>query len=152
DGVLYFALDVDFLADDKIRLLKSEFGAAGVMVFMALLCEIYRDHGYYKDWNEDACLLLADTLSCAISHEEIARVVQGCLRRSLVSQTVFQEQGVLTSAGIQRRFLRAASARDQIQIFEEYWLLDLENRKDVPASVLEKLVFRSVNLPKTPQT
>lgn len=151
DGVLYFSLDVDFFSDDKVRLLKAEFGAKGITILIALLCEIYRDHGYYKVWDNDTCLLMADAVGCGVGPENITQVVQGCLRRSLFNKEVFQMFGVLTSAGIQRRFLRGVSTREQIQIFEEYWLLDLDNRKDVPASILNKLVFQSINSEKTPQ-
>ena len=149
DGVGYFPLDVDFLQDDKIRLLKAEFGAKGVSVWIALLCDVYRTNGYFKEWDNDSCLLMADAVGCGIVPEYIAQVVQGCLRRSIFDDGVFQMFGILTSAGIQRRYLRAVSTREEIPILEEYWLLDVDDKKDVPTSVRNKLVFKSVNLKKT---
>ena len=53
---------------------------------------------------------------------------------------------VLTSPGIQRRFLRiVGNSRPDIRIFKEYWLLDTGNKKDVPSSVLGKLTFESIS-------
>ena len=66
DGIDYFPLDVDFFQDDKIRLLKAEFGAKGITILVALLCDIYRTNGYYKVWDNDACLLMADAVGCGI--------------------------------------------------------------------------------------
>lgn len=150
DGVEYFPLDVDFLQDDKIRLVKAEFGAKGIAVVIALLCDIYRNNGYFKVWDNDCCLLMADAVGCGIVPENITQVVQGCLRRSFFDEGVFQMFGILTSAGIQRRYIRAVSTRDDIQIIEEYWLLDVNDKKDVPAGTRNKITFKPINLKKTP--
>ena len=56
---------------------------------------------------------------------------------------MFNAFGVLTSAGIQRRYIRAVSQRDDISIIKEYWLLDATDRKDVPTSVLNKIAYKS---------
>lgn len=149
DGVDYFPLDVDFLQDDKIRLLKAEFGTKGITIIIALLCEIYRGNGYFKVWDNDCCLLMADAVGCGIVPENITQVVQGCLRRSFFDEGVFQMFGILTSAGIQRRYIRAVSTRDEIQMIKEYWLLDANDQKDVPAGARKKIIFKQVNLKKT---
>lgn len=152
DGVDYFPLDADFFQDDKIRLIKGEFGAKGIVILLYILCEIYREKGYYKVWDKDACLLMADAVGCGIVPENITQVVQGCLRRSVFDDGVFQMFGILTSAGIQRRYIRAVSTREQIPAIREYWLLDMDDRKDVPASVLNKVVFKTIHSEKTPES
>lgn len=149
DGIDYFPLDVDFFQDDKIRLLKAEFGAKGITILVALLCDIYRTNGYYKVWDNDACLLMADAVGCGIVPENITQVVQGCLRRSIFDDGVFQMFGILTSAGIQRRYIQAVSTREEIRFIKEYWLLDLGDKKDVPTSTSKKVTFKSVNLKET---
>ena len=53
--------------------------------------------------------------------------------------------GVLTSAGIQRRYLRGREKRDVIEMIEEYFLLDIEDRKDVPAGILAKLTLKKIS-------
>jgi hypothetical protein len=144
DGVDYFPLDTDFLQDDKVRLIKSEFGAKGILILISLFCEIYRGNGYYKVWDNDSCLLMADAVGCGVVPENITQVVQGCLRRSIFNDGVFQMFGILTSAGIQRRYIRMFPNRKQISINKEYWLLNAEDEKDVPAGVLNKLTFKTV--------
>ena len=149
DGIDYFPLDTDFLIDDKIRLIKAEFGAKGILILIALFCDIYRTTGYYKVWSEDACFLMADAVGCGCAPENIRQVVLGCLRRSIFDNGVFNAFGILTSAGIQRRYLRAVSTRDSISMIKEYWLLDENNKKDVQPSVLKKIAFLSINSKKT---
>lgn len=151
DGVDYFPLDTGFFQDDKIRLIKAEFGAKGIVILLTLLCEIYRDTGYFKAWDKDSCLLMAEAVGCGVVPENITQVVQGCLRRSIFDNGVFQMFGILTSAGIQRRYIRAVSTRDEITVIQEYWLLDTDDKKDVPAGILNKLAFKSVPLKETPE-
>ncbi len=37
EGLDYFPLDVDFLDDKKVKLIKAEFGAKGILVLIYLL-------------------------------------------------------------------------------------------------------------------
>ena len=58
DGVMYFPFDTDFFQDDKIRMVKAEFGIKSVTVILYILCEIYRKNGYFIKWDKQACLLM----------------------------------------------------------------------------------------------
>lgn len=150
DGIDYFPFDVGFLQDKKIRLIKGEYGAKGVLVVLQLLCSIYKENGYFTTCDSDDFMLVADAVGCGCDPKTIEEVVQGCLRRSIFDSGVFEAFGVLTSRGIQRRYLRALSTRDNIDIFQEYWLLDMDDKKDVPASISKKITFKNVNLQKNP--
>ena len=62
DGLLYFSLDTDFFyADRRIRALKSRFGSDGIVLYIYLLTEIYRE-GYYTRWNTDSIESAMDEL------------------------------------------------------------------------------------------
>lgn len=143
DGVDYWPLDIDFLTCDEIRLIRTQFGAKGVLIAIGLINECYKSAGYFKHWDDDCCLLMADALSCGITPDLISQVVSECIKRGLFNEDVFSGFSVLTSAGIQRRFLRMINNRDETEIIEEYWLLDLTSKKDVPASILNKLTFKN---------
>ena len=152
DGIDYFSFDTDFFADDKIKLIRGEFGAKGLLILIYLFCEIYRGEGYYKVWDEDSCMLVSDGASCGCTPDFTSQVVQRCVKRSLFDDKLFNVHGILTSPGIQRRYLRACAARDEIRIRQEYWLLDVNNKKDVPAATLKKITFVSESSEKTPIT
>lgn len=146
DGIGYFPLDVDYLNDKKVRLVKTEFGPMGVIVFLQVLAEIYKNNGYYMVWDsrEDS-LLMADSIGCGCTADRVAEIVQGCVRRSIFDSGVSNVFGVLTSPGIQRRYLRAVAERSNIYLIKEYCLLDTSNKKDVPEGISKKITFCSVN-------
>ncbi|QHI73800.1 DUF4373 domain-containing protein [Aminipila terrae] len=134
------------LQDKKVKLIRGEFGAKGVLVLLNLWCACYGENGYYKEWDNDDCILMVDTVACGCTPSFIDEVVKGCIRRSIFDEGVFNAFGILTSRGIQRRYLRAVSNRDSIEMIAEYWLLDINNPKDVPASISKKLTFKNITL------
>lgn len=150
DGAIYFSKDVDFYADDKIKLLRSEFGAKGMYLLDYLLCDLYGKNGYFIKWDEDKCLLVSDGAGCGCTPNFTAEFVQGCIRRSFFDKRVFDAFGVLTSAGIQRRYLRMISSRDEIRMNKDFFLLDTRDKNDVPEKVLEKLTLFTENFIENP--
>ena len=141
-GLDYYPMDVGFLRDKKIRLLWSEFGASSVIFVLYVLGKAYEGDGYFLTWDKDECLLAADALQKPPTY--IKEVLQGCLSRSIFDKWVFQTFNVLTSAGIQRRYIRGCEKRGEIAIFSEYWLLNINSKKDVPASIRAKLALVSL--------
>lgn len=141
-GLDYYPMDVGFLRDKKVRLLRSEFGASSVLFVLYVLGKVYEGDGYFLRWDKDELLLAADELREQPTY--ISEVLQGCLTRSLFDERVFQMFGVLTSAGIQRRYLRGCEKRDVITVFSEYWLLNICSKSDVPVGIRAKLALVSV--------
>lgn len=150
DGVDYFPFDVDFFQDEKIRLIRAEFGAKGILILISVFCDIYREGGYFKKWDDnDSCILMAEAVGCGCSKNLVSEVIHKCLKRSIFNDRVFQMFSVLTSAAIQRRYIRAVCTRDHIAIKKEFWLLDETSEKDVPSRVRAKLTLFSENEQKT---
>ena len=155
-GLDYYPMDVGFLRDKKVRLLRAEFGASSVLFVLYVWGKAYEGDGYFLAWDKDELLLAADELREQPTY--ISEVLQGCLTRSLFDERVFQMFGVLTSAGIQRRYLRGCEKRDVITIVSEYWLLNISSKSDVPAGVRAKLALvgvtggnNDVNSPENPE-
>ena len=148
DGVEYFSVDVDFFEDDKIKLLRAEFGAKGVYILMYLLCQIYKN-GYYISWNDDKCLHVSDGAGCGCTPGFVQEFINGCFKRSFFDKGVFEMFGILTSRGIQRRFLYAVMTRPEIRVIQEYFLLD-DEFEELPKGIQQKIIFKSINLKETP--
>jgi hypothetical protein len=150
EGVDYFSLDVDFFEDDKIRLLRAEFGAKGMYILVYLLCEIYAKNGYYMSWNESKCLLVSDGAGCGCNPGFVQEFINGCFKRSFFDKGVFDMFGILTSKGIQRRYLYAVMTRKQIRLIKEYCLLNSEDFDELSDGINAKIIFKSINLKETP--
>lgn len=144
-------MDTDFFQDRKIKLVRGNFGAKGIVVVLALFCQIYKENGYFLRWSDDDCALLADGLGgCGIRPETVREVVSGCLEWGLFDRAVFLRFGALTSRGIQRRYLRMWPKRLNIPMYQEYWLLSDASEEEVPASISIKVALFSIEEGKTP--
>ena len=99
-GLDYYPMDVGFLRDKKVRLLRTEFGASSVLFVLYVWGKAYEEDGYFLAWDKDELLLAADELREQPTY--ISEVLQGCLKRSIFDERVFQVFGVLTSAEIGR--------------------------------------------------
>lgn len=131
-GLDYFELDCQL--DDKIRLIQAEFGLIGFAVVVKLFQKIYGTNGYYCEWNDDISVLFASEngLSGSSSVDMINEIVKACIRRGIFSAELFKKYSVLTSSGIQKRYLNATSKREKIELKKEYLLLtDGINSKNV---------------------
>ena len=151
DGVDYFSFDVDFFQDKKVKLIAAEFGDKGIVLLVRLLCEIYRTGGYYMAWDDDDCLLMSQGVTGGCRPTFIAEVVTRCAERSFFDKRVLDMFGVLTSKGIQRRYLKMVSnSRDCIPIIKEYWLLDNADPNDVTPGTLKKVTFKAISRKENP--
>lgn len=125
DGLLYFSLDTDFFyADRRIRALKSRFGSDGIVLYIYLLTEIYRE-GYYTRWNTDSIESAMDELG--FTEGLIEQIMTFLVSRSLLMKVsiLAGSDTVITSPGIQKRYQEAAkSLRRDVVVNREIWLLN----------------------------
>ena len=148
DGIDYFSKDVDFYEDDKIKVLRADFGAKGMYLLDYLLCEIYGKSGYYMKWDDRKCSLVSDGARCGFTPGFVKEFVDACLSEGFFNKELATACGILTSAGIQRRYIRGVGGRDAIYLIEEYMLLDKTSEKDYPKGTLKKCTFKNLSLDK----
>ena len=126
-GLNYFPLDVDYFDDDKVALVSAELGTPAELIFLRLLCKIYKN-GYYCEWSEDTKLIMARKLGASNCLEEagyIQKVVDALLKRDLFDMETYKTSNVLTSKAIQKRFKEATVKRKNQNLDRPYWLLPL---------------------------
>ncbi len=132
EGLDYFPFEVGFFSDDKVESLEGEHGPIGTYVFMRLLCLIYKDNGYFYQWNDSARVLMARRIGGLVTPQKVELIVRSCVRWSLFDCTLFNAYAVLTSPGIQRRYLNAIKERARkaaaegrhIEVDDRFWLVD----------------------------
>lgn len=134
EGVSYFPHETGMFRDKKIQLCGVEFGCLrSYGLYNVLLEVIYEDKGYYAVLDDDAIYILAKETSEKPSF--IRECVLGFIRRGLFDERVFNEFQILTSRGIQRRYLRITRSRSAIDLEKALLLVDLNDETDVPAGV-----------------
>lgn len=123
-GLDYFPLDVDFLSDKKIKILKSRYGSDGVMVYIYLLCEMYKN-GYCILMDEDYEYVIKDDLG--LKDTVVSQVMQFLFSRSLLTEIVAGSDTYITSRAVQKRFQEAIKQRKKPFVVDSnLWLLDEE--------------------------
>ena len=143
DGVSYWPFDVDMLGSRKFKLIRAEFGIKGAYIALVILSSVYKDNGYYKRWDDDDCLLMSEDVGDGCTPQLVRAVLLGCVRRGLFDESRFKMFGILTSAGIQRRFLHMVkNSRDKIIFIKEYLLIDLHDQ-GLSEGVLNKVVLKT---------
>lgn len=126
DGLLYFSFDTDFFyADKRIKRLQSKFENDGVLLYIYLLAEIYRN-GYYLRWDGDVADDIAADLHLKGGFmEQVLEYLRG--RSLLTMSTLSTGVTVITSPGIQKRYQEAVKNRKrQFKVDSEIWLLSEE--------------------------
>ena len=114
EGLDYFSFDVGFFSDRKVKIIKARYGVDGLAVYLYVLCEIYKDKGYYLKTDDDFIYTISDDLS--MSYEKIGQILNFLLERSLFDDTLFKSDKVLSSRGIQKRFQEAVKQLSLIHI------------------------------------
>ena len=113
-GLDYFPFDVNFFEDIKVLALKGKYGYEGIVVYQRLLCRIYGDKYYYILWDDIYVEALAGFLN--ISLELLQAIVDKCLKLQLFDANMYSQYKILTSHGIQSRYLKAITATKKVSI------------------------------------
>lgn len=125
-GLDYF--DLDCYMDDKIKMIQAEFGLKGFAIVVKLFQVIYRERGYYCEWNKDKELLFAHEECSDCGVQLIQRIVSACIERDIFSKELFMKYGILTSRGIQKRYFNATARREKVETRKEYLLIKVSQK------------------------
>ncbi len=128
-GLDYFPLDVGFLRDIKTRRIMKAFGTQSIPVLISLLGSIYRDEGYYMQWDNDMPFLIADEVG--ISEGAVTETVEKAVQVDFFNSVIWKQHAILTSAGIQRRFFEAVSRRNEVRVRRDILLIDISAYKNL---------------------
>ena len=115
---------MDIFSDRKIKELRGKFGADGMILYLYLLCQIYKDNGYYLTLDDGFDYVLSADLG--MESEKIGLILNFLCKRSLFDDKLFTSDKVLTSRGIQTRFQEIVKARGQkndIAVDKRLWVL-----------------------------
>lgn len=122
-GLDYFPLDVDIDQDDKVAIIEAQHGILGFSVVIKLLMKIYSE-GYYYDWTEKEQILFSKRVNVDIN--EVNVIINDCIKWGMFSEELFNEHKILTSKGIQTRYLEAVKRRSKVEMAKEFLLLSDE--------------------------
>lgn len=117
-GIDYFPMDVGFFTDVKIRKIVRACGPQSTSILICLLCNIYKDNGYYILWDEDLPFVISDIVG--VSEGTVQEVMLKALQVGFFENELYAKHRILTSSGIQKRFLNATYQRKETVIIPDY--------------------------------
>ena len=122
DGLDYFPVDVNILSDIKTKKLIRSYGTKTVAILIYLLSAIYRDNGYYLQYDDDLKFIIADEFD----YEEtfVENVISKMVEVDFFNKEMFEQHKILTSEGIQKRFFKASERRVSVNILQTYCLIN----------------------------
>lgn len=140
-GIDYFPLDVNF--DDKMELVEARYGLEGFAVVIKLWQKIYSS-GYYISWDEEKLLLFKKAVNLEI--DLVNSIIKDCLHWQLFDEKRFEDYSILTSRGIQNRYIEATQRRREVEFVEEYLLVeDIEKRYKNDVKITLKKINVNIN-------
>jgi len=122
-GIDYFPVDVQF--DDQLELLITEKGGIALAVIITLWQLIYQNQGYYIENGDDLTLLVKKRI--LVETDIIRDVINAALNRNIFDKDLHQKYKILTSRGIQKRYITAARLKKNIVLIKNYLLIDVSN-------------------------
>ena len=146
-GLHYFNIDCD--QDDNLNFIEARHGIVGYGVVVKLWRKIYMLNGYFCEWAEKNIYLFAREVNVDVA--TVNNIVESCFAEDLFCRKRFDQFRILTSRGIQRRYIKIVTEarRKDIDIDARYLLLELipEKQEFLP----EKQGFPPEETPKIPE-
>ena len=144
-GVEYFPLDVGFLSDLKIRKIMLSCGASSIAVLIYIFAAIYRDEGYFMNVKDDDIALIA--LDTNLDTDYVKNVINRACEVGLFSFRIYDNFRVLTSEGIQNRYLKITERRKSVKINAD---INLVNVDMMYTETMVNVAETIVNVAETP--
>ena len=141
-GLEYFPLDVDIDSDERVEFILAKHGFMAFGILIKLLMEIYRQ-GYYITWTERLRYVFAKRVNVDSMYTET--VVSAYINEGIFDKILYEKYGVLTSHGVQSRYLQASGRRVTVEMIKEFCLLDPKELPKTP-----KITFINVSVCKNP--
>src|SRR5699024_5473112 len=107
--------------DDKIKFVEIKYKLEGFAIVVKLMQRIY-SQGYWCTWTDDELLLFSDEIKADM--ELVSDVVAECLERGFFNKKLYEDYNILTSNGIQKRYKEIVRRRKDVNMIEEYLLID----------------------------
>ena len=121
DGVDFFSLDCQM--DDEIKYIEAEFGLDGFATVIKLWQAIYGNKGYYLAFPRNVRLMFAKGIGKGISF--VDEVITRCMDYGVFDRQIYKKYGVLTSAGVQKRYAKMTERRNLLKIDGRYLLISV---------------------------
>ena len=130
DGINYFPVGVNFMEENAMEVIEAKYGIKGPAIVLKLLCKIYKE-GYFIRWDEEQCLIFANKAGREVQAKEVQGIIEILFTKGILDRNSYLENGILTSANIQKVWMEATKRRKRDLKALSYLLVkDLTQQED----------------------
>lgn len=137
----WFPLDCYALSDPKLRRARQEYGYLAIVVYLELLCILYRDKGYYIEYNDqtrdDVIWTIQNDVLSGGKYEPTADTIRkliDCLAACRLFSHDLYRAGFITSHRAQEQYYKRVKNRKDARINPSIWLLTEDEMRDISPS------------------
>ena len=141
----YYSMDDGWIHDYKVRRYVRKTGFTGLGFYCYLIHEIYHQ-SYYIDYDEDFVMAAAEYGN--IEEKRVVKLLDQMAEAGLIKKIDTEDGTILTSKGIQKRYLFIRNSLRRTQEFVpeiEFWLLDCDENGISATKTQQKLNFCNEN-------
>ena len=131
DGINYFPVGVNFMEENAMEVIEAKYGIKSPAIVLKLLCKIYKE-GYFIRWDEEQCLIFANKAGREVQAEEVQGIIEILFTKGILDRNSYQENGILTSANIQKVWMEATKRRKRELSELPYLMVKTEKENDKP--------------------
>lgn len=123
-GLDFFNLDVNIFSDAKIIKLMHRYGPLGFMSYLLILTHVFMNGYFLEASTDDLAYILLNGIGGKYINgkNKLQEIILYLAYIDLIDKDLLN-QNIITSRGIQKRFLVATRSRKN-QDLSKYWLLD----------------------------
>lgn len=126
-GLDYFPLDTNM--DDNFELIEAKYGIEGFGVLIKLYQRAYKECGYFYPWTEKEQLLFSKRVN--VDNNTVNNIIVDAVTYGIFDKRLY-DKGILTSHGMQKRYIEATIRRKEITMFLDIMLISVD---DIPVNV-----------------
>lgn len=105
----FVSLDIDFFEDTEIKRLRRKVGTDGIIVYLYVAMQCYKENGYYCEENDDLYEDMEEKFG--LKPNRTRQIMKYLIQKSLFVRKPLDGVNVITSATIQRRWMDAVKGR-----------------------------------------
>ena len=125
-GIEYFSLDV--VLDDKFDVIEAQHGIVGFGVLIKMYQRIYSE-GYCYEWTEMEQLLFSNKIK--VDKDIVMDIINDAIKWGIFDSDIYNKYKVLTSRGIQTRYVAVTYKRAAVEMEKGHLLIDVSDRSNI---------------------
>lgn len=124
-GLSYYTTDTDW--EFKVKVFKAKYKLTGIGFITELWKAAYKDDGYFLKFGNDEKLLFCSENDLA--ENVFDEMLSFAFVKEIFNKLMYEKYNILTSSGIQKRYIEASRKRSSICLNAKYLLINPETPK-----------------------